>query len=156
MPTQNLNVLMYMLFDIFSFFQCHTIYVDEHKTCCLQGYTKGDYFILQFKSLIRGSESESGFGMIELIVDQQNKDSHERIVTSPVATVISEKTRLMGVECTWMPKNVAGLQMLMRKVPLTVSIFVRTPVKSEPSPTQKLCTVKLCKNRNVKHYYAIC
>lgn len=34
-----------------------------------------------------------------------------------------------------MPKNVAGLYMLMRKVLLTVRIFVGTPVKSEPSPT---------------------
>lgn len=69
-------------------------------------------------------------------------------LTSPAATLISENTRLIGEECTWMPKNVAGLYMVMCNVLFTVKNFVGTPVKSEPSPTYRLCTAKLCNNHN--------
>lgn len=57
-----------------------------------------------------------------------------RDFTSPVATVISENMRITGLELTWMPKKGAGLYTFILTEQSIDSIFVGTPVLSDPSP----------------------
>lgn len=54
-----------------------------------------------------------------------------------------------------MPNNVAGLYIVILNEPFTVSIFVTTPVESEPGPIYKLFTAKLCKIMSSIRIYAI-
>jgi hypothetical protein len=58
-----------------------------------------------------------------------------RILTSPVATVISEYIRFTDLELTKMPKKDAGLCTVILIEQFTVSILVGTPVMSDPTPT---------------------
>lgn len=76
----------------------------------------------------------------------------ERDVTWPLVTAISEYMSRVELEETWMPNIVEGLRTFIFSEQFSLSVWPGlsappTQLRFVPSPAQKWCPVKLCRDR---------